>query len=51
MLFSLNLPMCGTQKAESFFPNHCMAPYLNSQHSAFNPNGERETAYGAACDS
>lgn len=51
LLFSLNMPMCGTKQAVSFFPKHPMVQYLNSHHAFFNPTGESETAYGAACDS
>jgi hypothetical protein len=51
MLFSLNMPICDTQMAESFYPEHCMAPYLNAKHPLFNPYGEKQSAYGAACDS
>ncbi len=51
MLFSLNMPMCSTTMAESFFPKHPMVNHLNSQHNYFNPFGVSETSYGAACDS
>ena len=65
MLFSLNMPMCGTKMAETFFHTpytgtnadvpkiftHPMVAHLNSQHNFFNPSGVSETSYGAACDS
>jgi len=37
--------MCGATMATTFFPNHPMVPYINSSHPAFNPSGDKETAY------